>query len=466
MKEFTMTSRTALRLQEFETQLCKPRLDIERLRRLCHAGIPDKPGMRALMWKILLGYLPPRKEDWDSVLEKQRKIYSEFVSDFIMDTHKQTEEEEQLVDPLGASVVIDPLGAMLLGDDDDDDGGKNDDCSNNNNNNSNNDNNSGGRRSGTSTPKRKTSVDSRSSLSSPTGKWDTYFKDNVVIEQIDKDVKRLCPEFAFFQGLTHIPRPEGAARLHHRVERKTLVSESISTSRVGITKVVRKNTGDEDDIPIEEIKSPSDEYHWEVIERILFIYAKLNPGIGYVQGMNEILGPLYYVMASNPDIEWRKHAEADAYWCFMMLLSEFRDNFIKSLDNSDLGIGSLMARLTKIITTHDVALHADLEEKGIKPMFYAFRWLTCLLSQEFPLPDVIRLWDSLFSKTDRQGYLLCTCCALLMCVKDQILSGSFADNVKLLQHLPPLDAREILSKADGVSVKLGYEDDFQAFLKE
>jgi Rab-GTPase-TBC domain len=35
--------------------------------------------------------------------------------------------------------------------------------------------------------------------------------------------------------------------------------------------------------------------HWEVIERILFIYAKLNPAIGYVQGMNELIAPLYYV---------------------------------------------------------------------------------------------------------------------------------------------------------------------------
>ena len=42
-----------------------------------------------------------------------------------------------------------------------------------------------------------------------------------------------------------------------------------------------------------------DEYeidlHWEAIERVLFIYAKLNPAIGYVQGMNELIAPLYYV---------------------------------------------------------------------------------------------------------------------------------------------------------------------------
>ena len=47
------------------------------------------------------------------------------------------------------------------------------------------------------------------------------------------------------------------------------------------------------------------EAHWEVVERILFIYAKLNPGQSYVQGMNEIIGPIYYLFATDPDNEWR-----------------------------------------------------------------------------------------------------------------------------------------------------------------
>lgn len=47
------------------------------------------------------------------------------------------------------------------------------------------------------------------------------------------------------------------------------------------------------------------EAHWEVVQRILFLYAKLNPGQGYVQGMNEIVGPIYYVMASDPDRDLR-----------------------------------------------------------------------------------------------------------------------------------------------------------------
>lgn len=47
------------------------------------------------------------------------------------------------------------------------------------------------------------------------------------------------------------------------------------------------------------------EAHWEVVERILFIYAKLNPGQSYVQGMNEIIGPIYYLFATDPDPDWR-----------------------------------------------------------------------------------------------------------------------------------------------------------------
>lgn len=47
------------------------------------------------------------------------------------------------------------------------------------------------------------------------------------------------------------------------------------------------------------------EAHWEVVQRILFLYAKLNPGLGYVQGMNEIIGPIYYVFASDTNIEHR-----------------------------------------------------------------------------------------------------------------------------------------------------------------
>lgn len=54
-----------------------------------------------------------------------------------------------------------------------------------------------------------------------------------------------------------------------------------------------------------EVLPNGSEAHWEVVERILFIYAKLNPGIAYVQGMNEIVGPIYYTFATDPNDEWK-----------------------------------------------------------------------------------------------------------------------------------------------------------------
>ena len=66
-------------------------------------------------------------------------------------------------------------------------------------------------------------------------------------------------------------------------------------------------------------------------KRALFIYAKLNPGIRYVQGMNELYAPIYFQFKTDPNRETAKHAEADAFYCLMDLISEFRDHFCKQL---------------------------------------------------------------------------------------------------------------------------------------
>lgn len=37
-----------------------------------------------------------------------------------------------------------------------------------------------------------------------------------------------------------------------------------------------------------------------------------------------------------------------------------------------------------------------------------------MLSQEFALPEVLRLWDSLFADPDRFDFLLDVCCAMIV----------------------------------------------------
>lgn len=50
----------------------------------------------------------------------------------------------------------------------------------------------------------------------------------------------------------------------------------------------------------------------EALKRALFIFAKLNPGIRYVQGMNEVLAPLYWVFKTDPDEEYSVSFESNA----------------------------------------------------------------------------------------------------------------------------------------------------------
>lgn len=87
------------------------------------------------------------------------------------------------------------------------------------------------------------------------------------------------------------------------MQQTILNSQNVERKGMGFQKLShpKKKMCVEDYAPLEKGR----EAHWEVVERILFLYAKLNPGQGYVQGMNEIVGPIYYVFATDPVLEWR-----------------------------------------------------------------------------------------------------------------------------------------------------------------
>ena len=88
----------------------------------------------------------------------------------------------------------------------------------------------------------------------------------------------------------------------------------------------------------------------------------------------------------------------------------------------------LMNKLNMVLKEHDFELWQDFEDKQMHPQFYSLRWLTLLLSQEFELPDVLRLWDSLFADAERFQFLLYFCCAMIVSLREELLDGTFADN--------------------------------------
>ncbi|XP_025025726.1 TBC1 domain family member 13 isoform X3 [Python bivittatus] len=385
----------AQRIAEFEDILNEPNIVLQKLREFCFNGIPFEGGLRCLCWKILLNYLPLERSAWNSQLKKQRELYAQFL-------------KEMIIQP---GIAKAELGVF----------------------------------------REDVTLEDHPLNPNPNSQWNTYFKDNEVLLQIDKDVRRLYPDMAFFQRPTEYPcllilDPQNEFEtLRKRVEQTTLKSQTVARNRSGVTNVsspLKTSVVSE-----YEVLPDGSEAHWEVVERILFIYAKLNPGIAYVQGMNEIVGPLYYTFATDPNSEWKEHAEADTFFCFTNLMSEIRDNFIKSLDDSQCGITYKMEKVYITLKEKDTELYMKLQEQNIKPQFFAFRWLTLLLSQEFLLPDVIRIWDSLFADNSRFDFLLLVCCAMLTLIRDQLLEGDFTLNMRLLQDYPISDVHLILKTA-------------------
>ncbi|XP_022084315.1 TBC1 domain family member 13-like [Acanthaster planci] len=383
------------RVSEFKELLSKPKIDFKMLHQMCSNGIPDCPGLRCDCWRLLLNYLPANTEEWPKVYQSQRELYKQFLQEMIIQPGRKHEGGSRT----DVTFEDHPLNP------------------------------------------------------NPNSQWSQFFKDNEILLQIDKDTRRLQPDIGFFQQATEYPCEElvnessNIETLRKRVEHTLLNSEDIARNKLGISATAPKKKPQTYDFGHETLPE-GQEAHWEVVERILFTYAKLNPGQSYVQGMNEIVGPVYYVFASDSKQENREHAEADTFFCFTNLMSQIRDNFIKSLDHSPDGINAKMERLMTMLGQCDPQVYRVFEREGLKPEFFGFRWLTLLLSQEFPLPDVIRLWDSLFADDRRPEFLICVCCAMIVLQRDEILNGDFAVIVKLLQNYPTIDINVLLRKAE------------------
>ncbi|XP_061946897.1 uncharacterized protein LOC133670424 isoform X3 [Populus nigra] len=221
--------------------------------------------------------------------------------------------------------------------------------------------------------------------------WNKFFQDSEIIEQIDRDVKRTHPDMHFFSG-----------------------DSSFAKSN--------------------QLCQPIHAYNvQEALRNILIVFAKLNPGIRYVQGMNEILAPLFYVFKNDPDEEMEACAEADTFFCFVELLSGFRDHFCQQLDNSVVGIRSTITRLSHLLKEHDEELWRHLE----------------VTTKEFDFADSIHIWDTLLSDPEGpQETLLRVCCAMLILVRRRLLAGDFTSILKLLQNYPPTNISHLLYVAN------------------
>jgi hypothetical protein len=106
-----------------------------------------------------------------------------------------------------------------------------------------------------------------------------------MVEQIDRDLERTHPDKKFFAGETSFSRKNRV--LHCLIPTLSLLFTCLCDF------LMLNDTPRLDDMLIFHLQ--------EAMKNILLLFAKLNPAIRYVQGMNEVLAPIYYVFSTDPN---------------------------------------------------------------------------------------------------------------------------------------------------------------------
>ena len=61
------------------------KIEIAMLRSLSFRGIPSEiKGLRPIIWKVLIGYLPRETGKWLSIMQENKKIYDGLKEDYIV----------------------------------------------------------------------------------------------------------------------------------------------------------------------------------------------------------------------------------------------------------------------------------------------------------------------------------------------------------------------------------------------
>ena len=342
----------------------------EKLLSLCEDGLPDElPKLRALVWKINLGYLPLEIEKWDEILKSKRQSYK-LYKNFIFDKLEKELELFKGYENMEKSKKLE--------------------------------------------------------LDKKTHK--------IILEEICKDTNRTHTEMNFFI------KPINKNKIFTEEEIIKICEEKRNCNLKNINDIYKIN--------IELTNS-------DIISRILFIYSKFEPVISYVQGMNEILSPIYYCFyyGSEDKNESIDDVEADSFYAFYALMSKLKYLFDKNEDQKDNGIRGKIKRLQKMLYIIDCNMFNYLEEINFNYSILVFKWISLLFSQNFEMIDLMRLWDYIFTKDNIFENCYYLSLSILLMKKDQIMNNKITEIYNIILNTNDLYIENIIYNAKYISNK-------------
>ncbi|CAI4057647.1 hypothetical protein N7582_000899 [Saccharomyces uvarum] len=236
-----------------------------------------------------------------------------------------------------------------------------------------------------------------------------YWKDQIF--RISKDVRRCDRNLSIFQYNTIDGLPP-------------LSQESPEN---GNDKDIVELAGEESDEADDEIKNP----HLIHLQNILTTYNVYNTNLGYVQGMTDLLSPIYVIMKD----EWK------TFWCFTHFMDVMERNFLR--DQS--GIHEQMLTLVELAQLMLPELSEHLNKCDSGNLFFCFRMLLVWFKREFDMQDIMHIWENFWTFFYNSQFQLFFMLAILQ-----------KNSQAILQHLNQFD--QILKFFNELNGKLDWND--------
>jgi TBC1 domain family member 15 len=172
------------------------------------------------------------------------------------------------------------------------------------------------------------------------------------------------------------------------------------------------------------------------------VYKTANPhpqNLGYVQGMSDLLSPLYAVFQD----------DQVAFWAFVKFMERMSRNFVTSQS----GMRSQLSTLDQLVQLLDPKLYLHLQSADSTNFFFFFRMLLVWYKREFDWPDVLRLWEGLWTDYLSSQFHLFIAVAILEKHRDVIMEHlkHFDEVLKYINELSgTIELKETLVRAEGL----------------
>ncbi|PWY80923.1 RabGAP/TBC [Aspergillus sclerotioniger CBS 115572] len=198
-----------------------------------------------------------------------------------------------------------------------------------------------------------------------------------------------------------------------------------------------------EDIPHPDPDSPfadtGTNVHLEQMKDMLLTYNEYNPDLGYVQGMSDLLAPIYAVMQD----------DAVAFWAFVGFMDRMERNFLR--DQS--GMRSQLLTLDHLVQLMDPQLYLHLQSADSTNFFFFFRMLLVWYKREFEWVDVLRFWETLWTDYLSSSFHLFIALAILEKHRDVIMDHlkQFDEVLKYINELSnTMELVPILTRAESL----------------